>query len=125
MQFMVSAIIIDDEKDIVSLLVDLLELIDVKVVGTGNDGEKAIELYKKFQPDIIFLDMKMPKYDGFYAIEELKKIQAKTKFIIVSAGLEDKTLKKLKELEVDTMLQKPYTIEQIEQKITDELKIQL
>jgi two-component system chemotaxis response regulator CheY len=35
----------------------------------------AVELYEKYYPDVIFVDLIMPKYDGFYAIKNIIKIE--------------------------------------------------
>ena len=58
---------------------------DMEVVGEAVNGRKAIELAKEMQPDIIFMDIKMPGINGLEAIEKIHAVQPKTKFILVSA----------------------------------------
>ncbi len=70
---MVSCIIIDDDKDVTESLSERLVLREVEVLGIGFDGKEAVELYGKLKPDVVFLDINMPGYDGFYAIEGIKK----------------------------------------------------
>ena len=94
---MVSCIIIDDDKDVAESLSERLTLREVEVLGIGFDGKEAIELYQKVKPDVVFLDINMPKYDGFYAIDEIKKIDPSAVIIIVTASVSDETMKKLKE----------------------------
>ncbi|WP_373895473.1 response regulator [Virgibacillus natechei] len=55
------------------------------VVGEAENGRKAIELAEAKNPDIIFMDIKMPGINGLEAIEEIHKNHPKTKFILVSA----------------------------------------
>ena len=58
---------------------------DMEVVGEAVNGRKAIELAKEMEPDIIFMDIKMPGINGLEAIEKIHAMRPKTKFILVSA----------------------------------------
>lgn len=70
---MLRAIVVDDDKDTVDVFTDYLKIKGVDVVGTGSDGKEAFELYQNLKPDVVILDMKMPQYDGKYAIDKIKK----------------------------------------------------
>jgi two-component system, LytTR family, response regulator len=70
---MLRAIIIDDELagiNILSVLINRLEM-DVRVIATSTDEEKGIELIENYRPDILFLDIQMPKMTGFELLENL------------------------------------------------------
>lgn len=84
---MVSCIVIDDDQDIVEVFCELLNIIKVNVLGTGNNGKEAVALYEKHSPDIIFTDLKMPKYDGIYAIENIKDKNPNAKLIVVTGNI--------------------------------------
>lgn len=58
---------------------------DMDVVGEAANGRMAIELAEKMQPDIIFMDIKMPGINGLEAIEHIHASQPTIKFILVSA----------------------------------------
>jgi two-component system NarL family response regulator len=45
--------------------------IDIKVVAEASDGEEACALYDKHSPDVVFLDLRMPKKDGLQVVTEL------------------------------------------------------
>jgi two-component system LytT family response regulator len=68
------AIIIDDEPRGISSIQKLLQINcpDVDVIGSCTDPNEAIELVKKLQPDLIFLDIAMPLKNGFELLKELK-----------------------------------------------------
>jgi len=121
---MISAVIVDDDFDTMVIFTELLELIPVKIVGIGTNGKDAVEQYKKYQPDIIFLDLAMPDYDGYYAIEKIKEISKDAKIIVTTANIKENTTDRIKKLGVNTILYKPFGLEQIEQVLTNELKIQ-
>ena len=84
---MTSLIIIDDQLSIVELCVDYLKHHGLVILGVGYDGNDAVVLYKRYKPDVILLDMNMPKYDGVYAINEIKKINPNAKIIVCSGDL--------------------------------------
>jgi len=78
-----TAIVIDDDRATVLLFRDILEMIGVKVLASGFDGKDAVRLYKKYSPDIVFTDIMMPEKDGFYALEEIRKLNPHVKVIAV------------------------------------------
>ena len=112
---MVTAIVIDDDVDTVDVFCDYLEIKQVKVLGRGYNGKTAVELYDKLRPDITFLDLMMPDYDGVYALENIRKIDPSSKVVIVTADLRDETLQRLSKLRPTRVFIKPYDIEKISQ----------
>lgn len=60
-------IIADDEPIIRMDLREILEDAGHKVIGEAANGEKAVELARKYKPDLVILDIKMPKMDGITA----------------------------------------------------------
>ncbi len=52
-----SAIVIDDEPDVLDVFSECLPLFDVEVLAKGNDGKEAVELYKKHRPEIVLMDV--------------------------------------------------------------------
>jgi DNA-binding NtrC family response regulator len=112
---MVTAIVVDDDKDTVDVFCDYLDMKDVLVVGSGGNGKDAVELYKIHRPDVVFLDLMMPDYDGFYALKEIRKIDPKARIVIITADLRADTAKKLEELKPTDIFIKPYDIDKITQ----------
>ncbi len=72
---MVNCIVIDDNQNIVNVFSDLLEISGIEVIATGTDGLKAVELYEKYNPDVIFVDLVMPRYDGKISIFEGEQVK--------------------------------------------------
>ncbi len=108
----ITAIVIDDDLDTVELFCEYLELEGIQVIGKGYDGKEAVELYQKMKPDIVFLDIMMPHYNGFYAAERIQKVDSNAKIIMVTADLTSDTANKLKELKVP-VIYKPYEFDDI------------
>lgn len=69
---MIRALIIDDEmlaREGVRVL--LRQATDVEIVGEASDGPTAVKAIKKFSPDLLFLDVQMPGFDGFEILERV------------------------------------------------------
>lgn len=122
---MVSAVIVDDELDHQNTFGEILETMSITVVEKGINGKEAVELYEKHQPDVIFLDLMMPDYDGYYAIEKIKKISNDAKIVVITADVGNDSRLRLQKLGIDSILYKPIEISQIKQTLTEKLKIQL
>lgn len=108
-----SAIVIDDDRDTVDVFVDYLSLLNVDVWGVGYDGKAAVELFELHRPNLVFLDLMMPEYDGFYALERIRNIDATAKIIVVTADLRSDTEEMLRRLNPTEVIYKPYNPEQL------------
>jgi YesN/AraC family two-component response regulator len=114
---MIKVIVVDDENDVAEVLCEFLKIKEISVIGRGKNGKDAFELYKKYLPDIVLMDLVMPNYDGFYGIEKIRKYDPKSKIMIISASLTNSYVKKLLKLNVNTILLKPYDLNNIIEKI--------
>ncbi len=56
----------------------------LRVVGEAEDGERAIEQADRLQPDVILLDLSMPRRTGLDALPEIKRVAPAAKIIVVS-----------------------------------------
>lgn len=65
-------LIVEDEEFLVRALKDNFEAEGAQIAVASN-GDDAMKLIRDARPDIILLDLLMPKRDGFYVLEELKK----------------------------------------------------
>lgn len=65
-------IIIEDEKMLAEMYATKLEMEGFKAM-TALDGKEGLELVKKEKPDLILLDIILPKLDGFLVLKEIKK----------------------------------------------------
>ena len=110
---MTSAIIVDDDHNIVKVFEQYLKLNNIDVLGHCYDGKEAVTLYEKLKPDVVLLDVMMPYHDGFYALEKIKEIDPDAKVIAVTADLTADTEKKLQNLKVSGVIYKPYHMHDI------------
>jgi len=102
-------IVIDDDLDAIDSISEYLELKGICVVGKGHNGEEAYQLYKSHHPKFVILDMKMPEYDGAYAIKKIKDEDPNAKIIVLTAYTEyDFDVK-----EVTAVLEKPCRVKDV------------
>jgi len=111
----VTCIIVDDDVNTTKVFSDILDLMGLHVVGTGFSGSEAVCLYKQYRPDVVFIDLMMPKTDGFYAIEKIREIDPAAKVVAVTANLTLETGRKLEELKINAIIYKPFSIREIKQ----------
>lgn len=108
-----TAIVIDDDHSTVLVFSEYLQIKGIKVVGKGYDGMDAIKLYEKLKPDMVFLDVMMDRYDGFYALEKIKEMQPSAVVIMVTADITSETDKRLSKLNASSVIYKPYNIDTV------------
>lgn len=68
---MITAVVAEDESLIRMDLIEILEELGYHVLGGAGDGEQAVELVRELKPDVVLLDVKMPKLDGISAAETI------------------------------------------------------
>ena len=108
-----TALVVDDDSDAVEMFSDYLELKGLTIVEKCYDGKKAVQAYKKTNPDVVFLDVSMPEYDGFYALKKIREINRDAKVIMVTADFTQETKKRLKEMNPTDVIYKPYNIDKL------------
>ena len=108
-----TTIVIDDNADVLSLFIELLEMKNFKVIGTGRNGMEAVELFEKLKPDITFLDVVMPNTDGLYALSHIREINPNSVVIMVTTDLSQDTAKRLEDLKATAVVYKPFDINEL------------
>lgn len=110
---MFTSAIIDDDEDVTEVFAEYLEMLEIKVIAIGHDGQDAVEIYKKYTPDLVFLDLSMPGYDGIYGLKEIREINPDAKIVIVTADLSSHDYERLDKMHPTAILFKPFEIEKM------------
>jgi len=92
-------------------------------IYVAGDGEKALELYKKYKPEIVMTDITMPKMTGLELIFEIRKISKHTKLIILTAHSEQDKLLQALELQVINYLIKPINRQKLKKSLDTALEL--
>ena len=110
-----SILVVDDDPDILSSVRMAFEAAGAKVT-TANDGNKAVDFAKRFDPDLIVLDMMMPRRSGFLVMETIKpNHESGTRpFVIMITANEGKRHELYaKHLGVDDYVSKPFSLDRL------------
>lgn len=89
-----TVVVVDDDSMMREMLKLMLRGEDYSVVGEASNGQEAITQCERFKPELVLLDIIMPKMDGLQALEEIHKVSPETIVLMVSA---DATMDKVAE----------------------------
>ena len=118
-------LIIDDEEDIQKLLKIRFQQENFVVV-TANDGDIGVKVAEQEVPDIIILDIMMPKMDGYSCLKEIRKLpKIKNVPVLMLSGKEEEKVRDLFAFQkIDGYIEKPFELDDILSKVKEILKIQ-
>jgi DNA-binding response OmpR family regulator len=104
-------LIIEDEKDLVKILKYNLEKEGYRPLASF-DGESGLALFRKEKPDLILLDLMLPKLDGFEVCKIIRK-ESKVPILMVTAKTEELDRILGLELGADDYVTKPYSVREV------------
>ncbi len=89
----VRVLAVDDQRVVREGLAMLLGLLpDVEVVGTAADGEEALALAAQLQPDVVLMDLRMPRVDGVEATRRLRASHPAIKVVVLTTYADDRSV---------------------------------
>jgi two-component system chemotaxis response regulator CheY len=103
----------DDAPFIREVIRNILASERVIVLPDACDGEEVVIMAKRYKPDIIFLDLSMPKKNGLEACEEILQALPKTKIIVVSSLHDESIVEKAISLGCIDYIKKPFEVSDI------------
>ncbi len=100
-----TAVIIEDEEESLDLLQNLLKADGLAdIVGSTSDPEKAVDLIVSVNPDLLFLDIKMPGKSGFDVLDDLRKIRSVNPYIVFTTAYNEFAIKAFEYAAFDYLL---------------------
>jgi two-component system OmpR family response regulator len=114
-------LVVDDEEAVCDIIVDALHLADYRTLRAG-DGATALILMREQQPDLVILDVNMPRMTGFEVLERMRQAGIMTPTILLTArhSRED-TVTGLR-LGADDYVKKPFGLEELLLRVTAVLR---
>ena len=116
----INVAIADDNHKIVEMMTRLLEQEDdIQVIASADNGESAVEVIEENQPDVVLLDIIMPKLDGIGVLERINasKMEKKTAVIMLSAMGQESVCEEAMELGASYFILKPFDSNAVIRKI--------
>lgn len=105
-------LVVDDDPFIRALLVAWLQEAGY-TVATASDGQQALEQISRERPDVLLLDLMMPKLDG-YSVARLVRYQEDTRHLpIIVLSADVRAPQKLNGVRVDGVLSKPFDLDEV------------
>ena len=99
-------LIVDDEKFMRRTLKDTFNVNEYEIIE-AEDGDEATRKFVEYRPDVIIIDLIMPRLDGLSAIENIKSCDPNAKIIAISSKTNREIIYNLKELGVTDFILKP------------------
>ncbi len=120
----INIMIVDDLTFIKLLLKDLIEKAGFRVVGEASDGEEAIDMYQVKKPDLVLLDITMPKMDGITALKKILALDPGAKIIMCSALGQQRLIVQAIQLGAKDFIVKPFRPDRVISSIKKALDIE-
>ena len=110
---MTRMMIVDASEESRLLMKDFLLAHNQNVVAEASDGIEAIEKYHSEKPDLLFLDLEMPKLDGLYVLRKIKFQDHTSKIIVITRNDDIKIFEVCTRLGVLAFLTKPFDLNDV------------
>lgn len=112
-----TVLIIDDDHEIVASIRAVLETKGLRIC-TANDGNAGLAVAERENPDLIIVDMMMPKKSGFLVVERIRKNRLGCKIIMITANEGSRHRAYAELLGVDAYIRKPFAMEKLLEEVS-------
>ncbi len=113
-------LLIVDDSNIMRRRIERSQQIDeLEVVGSAANGVEALELFEKTDPDLVTMDLTMPRMDGIQCIENLVRLKPDVRILVISALADKATAIDAMEKGANGFLNKPFTDRQLNDAIAE------
>lgn len=85
-------LVVDDHRLLSEGISNLLAAHGIEVLGVASDGLEAITLMQELNPDVILMDIRMPRCDGLSATRQIKALRPEIKILMLTTSAEDQDL---------------------------------
>lgn len=117
---MIGVLIADNNIQLCAALSEFLNAQeDIEVVGCAYDGEEALQMIEKTSPDVLVLDITMPRLDGMGVLERLDELELKKRprVIVLTALARDDIARRFAEMGADYYMLKPFDMHLLAERV--------
>lgn len=119
---MIKILLVEDDDVLGFIIKEGMELIGDYEVMWVNNGQKGIEAYASFKPDVIVSDIEMPKMSGLEFVQHIRKIDTSIPIILETCVSSSKTVLEAYSLGIDNYIKKPFLPDELDAYIQSLLK---
>jgi len=91
------------------------------IAGEASDGQEGVELYQQLKPDLVFLDVVMPRMSGIEALKQIRAIDPEAKVIMLTSMSDIDSVTECRKAGAIAYILKPFEADKIKQ-IVDKFK---
>ena len=107
-------LLVDDKKDILDTMGEILEVCHNHTVQGASSGKEALKWFRKKNYDLVVVDLGLPVMNGVEVIARMRKVHPKTTIVVLTGIPCDDTIReKLKNLDVHQIFSKPKGIQEL------------
>lgn len=110
-------LVVDDAAFMRHMLKQILVAMGCEIVAEAGDGEAAIEAYREHKPDLVTLDLVMPKMGGLEALEQIRGFDPDARVVVISAIDQRSSLMQAVKLGAIDYVVKPFDKEGVEKAV--------
>ncbi len=113
-------LLIVDDSNIMRRRIERSQQFDeLEVVGSAGNGVEALELFQKTDPDLVTMDLTMPRMDGIECIERIVRLKPDVRILVISALADKATAIDAMEKGANGFLNKPFSDRQLNEAIAE------
>lgn len=110
-------LIVDDSNIMRRAIEKYVKPFSLDIVGTASDGEMAVAMFRQHMPDLVTLDITMPRMDGLACLDEIMKMKPSTRVLVISALKDPATGLQALRKGARGFLPKPFTEAELQEEI--------
>ena len=111
-------LVVDNEPEICRLFADILKEMGYEV-STATEGRQGLAQIRDNPPDILFLDIKMPKMDGLECLRRIRKIKRKLVVVMMTGYGDIKSAQEAMRLGADEYICKPFDLDELKRLVNE------
>ncbi|KGP76708.1 Sporulation initiation phosphotransferase (Spo0F) [Desulfosporosinus sp. Tol-M] len=115
-------LVVDDQFGVRRLLFETFQE-DKHEVAMAENGEEALQLLSDFKPDLILMDMKMPRMNGMETLKQIRALEYQVGVIMMTAYGDSQNLEQAKDLGILFYLAKPFDLFELRARVREILPV--
>lgn len=111
-------LVADDADFMYEMLENLIDKNRFEVVGYAADGEEAVRKFKELTPDLITMDILMPRMNGIRSIKEIRRANPRARILVISALSDPDLIKEAMTAGASDYITKPFSVSDLKARIS-------
>jgi two-component system chemotaxis response regulator CheY len=121
----VRILVADDADFMYEMLENLIDKNRFEVVGYAADGEEAVKKYKELTPDLVTMDILMPRMNGIKSIKEIRHVNPRARILVISALSDPDLVKEAMTAGASDYITKPFSVSDLKARISKVMDVKV